>query len=180
MTPEPAAAPVGPRRSARGWRDMARSLVVLLIPVAIIVGIYRFQGGEDVVVVDTAPAYANARAAQAFPVLEPTGLDAGWRTVSAAYQVEPDGAVLRVGYLTPDEGQTQLVQSSRPAAALVKDELGESGTPLGTVNEAGLAWQVYAVRDGEHAIVSVSPDRTVIVVGATDVATLRTLAGALR
>lgn len=180
MTPEPAAAPVGPRRSGRGWRDMARSLVVLLIPVAIFVAIFRFQGGEDVVVIDAKPVYADARGAGAFPVLEPTGLPDGWRAVRAAYQREADGAVLRVGYLSPDDGQTQLVQSNRPAEALVKQELGENGIPRGTVHEAGRVWQVYAVRDGELALVSVAPDRTVIVVGATDVATLRTLAGALR
>ncbi|WP_344126105.1 DUF4245 domain-containing protein [Luedemannella flava] len=181
QTPVPADLPAaGPRRSGRGWRDMARSMVVLLIPVAIFVGIYRFYGGEDVVLVDTAPAYAEARAAKAFPVLEPAGLADGWRPVSAAYRTGADGGVLRIGYLAPDDGQIQLVQSNRPADLLVADELGAAGEGRGTVNEAGLSWQVYTVRGDEHALVSVGPDRTVIVVGSAEVATLRTLAGALR
>jgi hypothetical protein len=169
-----------PRRGTRGWRDLARSMVVLLIPVAIFVGIYRLYGGEDVVLADTAPAYADARAAKAFPVAQPTGLADTWRPVSAAYRVQADGGVLRIGYLAPNDGQVQLLESNRPAETLVKDELGDNGTGLGTVNEAGLVWQVYAVRNGEHALVSVGPDRTLVVVGSTDVATLRTLAGALR
>jgi hypothetical protein len=175
---EPPAA--GPSRSARGWRDMARSMAVLLIPIAIFVAIFRFYGGEDVAIADTAPVYADARAAGAFPVVEPAGLAGGWRPVSAAFRTQQPGAVLRIGYLTPDDGQVQLVESDRPVADLVKAELGDDGEILGTVNEAGLPWQVYAVRHGEHALVTTDGDRTVIVVGSPDVTTLRTLAGALR
>ena len=159
---------------------MARSMVVLLIPIAIFVAIFRLYGGEDVVIADTAPAYADARAAGAFTVVEPAGLAGGWRPVSATFRVDQPGAVLRIGYLTPDDGQVQLVESDRPAADLVRSELGDSGEGLGTVNAAGLAWQVYTVRHGEHALVNTDGDRTVIVVGSTDVTTLRTLAGALR
>jgi hypothetical protein len=45
---------------------MAISMIALLIPIAIVVAIFRFAGGEDVQVQDPAPTFAEARASKAF------------------------------------------------------------------------------------------------------------------
>ena len=83
---------------------MALSLVVLLIPVAIIATLVWARGGDDPVVIDTAAAVADAQAANAFTVTAPRGLGPGWRPVSAAFDpgaAATPGAVLRIGFVDP-------------------------------------------------------------------------------
>lgn len=175
--PGPAA---GPRRSGRGARDMALSMIVLLIPVAIVVAIFRFGGGEDVQVQDPAATFAEARASSAFPVAEPAGLADGWRSISADFRGGEPGAILRVGYLSPAGGTAQLIESAQPTDQLLPAELGDSMTNKGTVAIAGRSWQVFDVRNGEHALVDLTPGRTVIVIGGADLAELQQLAAALK
>ncbi len=181
---DPAPGPIGAaaaasKRSERSPRDMALSMLVLLIPIVLLLGFYRFLfNGDQPIGVDPAPAIAEARAAGAFPVLEPTGLPADWTTSTATFRRTADGATLRIGYVDPDGDPLQLVQSSVPTATLIPAELGRTG-PGGTVRAGSRTWQRYETRPGEEAIVLSDKGRTVIVVGATDVAKLQTLAAAL-
>jgi hypothetical protein len=158
---------------------MAMSMIALLIPIAIVVAIFRFGGGEDVQVQDTTPAFAEARASKAFPVAEPAGLADGWRSISAVFRPDESGAVLRVGYLAPSGGTAQLVESDQPTDRLLPAELGDHMTSRGTAEVAGRSWQLFEVRNGEHALVDLAPDRTIIVVGGADLAELRELAASL-
>ena len=158
---------------------MALSLIVLLIPILFVVTLFRLRGGEDVVVVDPAPAISQARAANAFPVEAPTGLPEQWRPVSAAFQ-RPDGAaVLRLGYLTPSGGGVQLIESNEDVELLLRRELGAEIRPLGAEAVSGRDWQSFQARGGELALVLTDPDRTVILVGQADRAELRRLAESL-
>lgn len=158
---------------------MALSLIVLLIPILLVVTLFRLRGGEDVVVVDPAPAISQARAAKAFPVEAPTGLPEQWRPVSAAFQ-RPDGAaVLRLGYVTPSGGGVQLVESNEDVEILLTRELGAEIRPSGTEQVSGREWQLYQARGGELALVLTKSDRTVILVGQADRAELRRLAESL-
>lgn len=160
---------------------MALSLVVLLVPVLVVVLIYRVvQGGDQPVEVDTGQAVAQARAAGAFPVSDAAGLGDGWRPISATFQDAEGGKILRVGYVTPDGGGVQLVQSDVPAERLLPAELTASGQPQGTTEVAGQTWQRYTARRGETALVLLQPDRTVIVVGGAAEEELRDLAAAVR
>jgi hypothetical protein len=170
-----------PGRSERSPRDMALSLLVLLVPIALLLAFYRgFLGGDQPSTVDPAPAIEQARAANAFPVSEPTGLGSGWRTVSASYQAVLGGANLRIGYLTPDGGTAQVVQSNVPPERLLPAELTAQGQPQGQADLGGRNWQRYTGRGNEQALVLLEPDRTVIVVGDARESELRQLAGALR
>ncbi len=167
-------------RSERSPKDMAISLLVLLVPIALVLGFYRiFLGGDDAPVVDPAPAVAQARAAGAFPISEPAKLAPGWRTVRASFQRADDGATLRIGYLSPEGGGVQLVQSSLPADQLLPTELTDRGRPQGPTELAGRSWQRYTARIGENALVLLEPERTVIVVGSVPENDLRALAHAL-
>ncbi len=167
-------------RSERSPRDMALSLLVLLVPIVLLLAFYRgFLGGDEPATVDPTPAVEQARAAGAFPVSRPEGLGKDWRTVNARYQAEPGGATLRIGYLTPEGRGTQLVESSVPADRLLPAEL-TGGQPQGPADLPGGTWQRYTARDNEQALVLLEPNRTVIVIGDAGENELRQLATALR
>ncbi|WP_433537038.1 DUF4245 domain-containing protein [Micromonospora sp. CA-249363] len=182
----PAARPSPPRaaataRSERSPKDMAISLLVLLIPIALLLAFYRgFLGGDQASTVDPAPAIEQARSANTFPVSEPQGLGSGWRTVSARYQSVEGGATLRIGYLTPEGRGVQLVQSSVPAERLLPAELTDQGQPQGPTELSGRAWQRYTARGNQQALALLEPTRTVLVIGDARDNELRELAGALR
>jgi hypothetical protein len=174
------AAPAQMRRTGRSPRDMAISLAVLLVPVILGVLFYRLLlDGDKPVVVDPTSVISEARSAGAFPVSEPTGLDSGWRTVSARYQPGAGGALLRLGYLTPGGGGVQLVQGNIPADQMLPQELTNKARPDGQVDLAGTTWQRYRARPGERALVLLEPTHTVIVIGSTAESDLRTLAEAV-
>ncbi|MEV1142453.1 DUF4245 family protein [Micromonospora sp. NPDC049799] len=167
-------------RSERSPKDMAVSLLVLLVPIALLLAFYRgFLGGDQPTTVDPAPAIESARAADAFPVSEPRGLGDGWRTVNATFQTVEGGATLRIGYLTPEGRAVQVVQSSVPPERLLPVELTDEGQPQGQADLDGRTWQRYTARGNEQALVLLEPTRTVIVIGDARDNELRALAGAL-
>jgi hypothetical protein len=180
-TAPPAAETAGAsQRPSRRPRDLALSLAVLLVPIALLVGIYRVvQKGDEPLLVDAAPVIAQARAAGDFPVAEPTGLPDGWRTLSARYVGGDGAAVLRVGYLSPSDAGFQLVESDHTAEAIIGEELTVAARPLGTVRVDGRDWRHYAARSGEEALVLVEPERTLIVVGSGPEEELTELASSL-
>ncbi|MEQ4301193.1 DUF4245 domain-containing protein [Plantactinospora sp. B6F1] len=168
-------------RSQRSTKDIVISLLVLLVPIALVIGFARvFLGAEQPVVIDPTPVLQEARAANAFPVSEPTDLTDGWRTVTAQFRREAAGATLRLGYLSPDGGGVQLVQSSLPAEGLLPAELTRDGQPQGTVEVGGRLWQRYTARPGESALVLLEPDRTVLLVGRASEDQLRQVVSSLR
>ncbi|WP_328650965.1 DUF4245 domain-containing protein [Micromonospora sp. NBC_00330] len=178
-TPPPPAAVSG--KSERSPKDMAISLLVLLVPIALLLAFYRgFLGGDQATTVDPAPAIEQARSANVFPVGQPQGLGADWKTVSARYQTVEGGANLRLGYLTPEGRGVQLLQSSVPADRLLPAELTSQAQPQGPTELAGRAWQLYTARGNQQALVLLEPTRTVIVVGDARDNELRELAGSLR
>lgn len=167
-------------RSERSPKDMALSLLVLLVPIALLLAFYRgFLGGDEPTTVDPTPAVAEARSANAFPISQPEGLGSGWRTVNARYQTADGGSTLRIGYVTPEGRGAQLVQSNVPAEKLLPVELS-NGQPQGPAELPGASWQRYTARGNEQALVLLEPNRTVIVIGDARENELRQLAGALR
>ncbi|WP_405113723.1 DUF4245 domain-containing protein [Micromonospora sp. NBC_01405] len=168
-------------RSERSPKDMAISLLVLLVPIVLLLAFYRgFLGGDQPSTVDPAPALEQAHAANAFPVSQPTGLGDDWKTVSASYRSVEGGSSLRIGYLTPEGRGAQLVQSSVPPEQLLPAELTAEGQPQGPTELGGRSWQRYTARGNEQALVLLEPDRTVIVVGDARENELRRLADAVR
>ena len=151
-------------------------MLVLLVPVAAIVALAQLRGAQDVVVVDPAPVFDQARAA-AFPVDAPGPL-AGWTSVSAVFHRTDAGAILRVGYVTPRGGQLQLIESTEPVADLLRRELGNKGEAE-TATVEGRSWQSYAVRGDELALVFTASGRTLIVVGRADLDELKMLVSTL-
>lgn len=164
----------------RTWRDMLISLVVLLVPVALLVAFASFvREGRPASVLDPAPVVAQAQAAGRFPVTAPQGLGEGWRPVSANFRTSADGATLRIGYVTPGGDGVQFVSSDVPAQQLLANELGDQARAVGTETIAGRSWQRYTARPGETALVRTEPDHTLIVVGPATLDELHTLAAAI-
>ncbi|MGC4893217.1 DUF4245 family protein [Micromonospora sp. DT31] len=185
VDPEPTDAPPpahpGKARSERSPKDMLLSLLILLVPIALLLAFYRgFLGGDSPATVDPAPALEQARAANAFPVSAPTGLGSDWHTINARFRTGSDGSTLRIGYVTPEGRGAQLVESNVAAEKLLPVELPE-GQPQGAADlPDGLSWQRYTARGNEQALVLLEPNRTVIVVGDAGEAELRRLATSLR
>lgn len=179
---EPAAAsPRLSRGQERSPRDMAMSLAVLIIPIALLLIFYRVVlSGDAPVTVDPAPAIQQAQQANAFPVVVPQGLSEDWHVSSATFVRQADGATLRMGYVDPDDDSVLLIESSVPAATLLPAELTKSAKPLSTFRAASGVWRLYDGRPGEKALVLADGSRTIIVLGATDVRNLETVASSLR
>lgn len=181
-SPAAPAGKVGRSKTERSPRDMAMSLLVLLVPIALFLGFYRLVlGGDQPVAVDPAPAVAQARAAAAFPVRAPVGLRAGWVVTSASFrQAEGGRRVLRLGYLTPGGAGVQLVQSDLPVEQLIPTELSAGARSRGPAQVPGASWQRYTARPGEQALVLLEPGGTSLVVGSASERELGELAAALR
>jgi hypothetical protein len=147
---------------------MAFSLLVLLVPIFVLLVVYRFLGGESPTLVDPTAAYSDARVARAFPVAE-AAAPPGWQTVSSAFRRGDAGAVLRVGFRSSGGATAQLVESNVMAGALISAELGAGAHPDGDTTLGNQQWHRYIASRGDHALVLSDADRTVIVVGrATD------------
>ena len=156
---------------------MFRAMVVLMVPVILIVALYRFLGHETPPTVDTSDVYETAQAAHDFDVLIPTGLSAKWLVNSASFQDK----TLRVGFVSPDNGQLRLVETGPPGATFYADELGAGAHVDGAVDVNGTAWQRYVGgRPEETALVLTDAKRTVLVVGKSSAADLHTLASSLK
>jgi len=191
MTEPPATPPAGTGpgapsgaalRLARTPTDMAKAVLVLLLPVvaAVLVYVYFF-GGSNVIAIDPSTDYADAKADGHFAVVQPAGLPAGWKPVSSSFDTVADGTVLRVGYVAPDGGGFQLVESDRPAAELLDDELGPTNTVATSVDIGGLTWgRLDSTRRSDHALVSTGDGRTLIIHGQASQQDLEAFAASLR
>ncbi|GAA1839747.1 DUF4245 domain-containing protein [Asanoa iriomotensis] len=168
------------QRSERRPRDMVISMLVLLVPILLAFGAYRiFLDGNDPIAVDTTAAIDDARHANAFPVLVPTGLSDDWTTVSARWQQIEGGKALRLGLVSPDGKGAQVLQTDAEPTTIIPAELTADAKLTGDTQIDGAAWQTYATRPGERALVRLDPDRTVIIVGQASEADLVTLADSL-
>ncbi len=159
---------------------MVLSMLVLLVPIALIVGLFQFLGGDrEVNVVDPAPAVAEARQA-GLAVAPPHGLPSGWRPTSAVTRAAHGTVTLRIGYVSPSGGFVQLIESNADAEPLLRDELDGGTRPSGTERIGGRSWQAYPGREKERALVLLEPQRTIVVLGQAPHNELAALARSLQ
>ncbi|WP_231953707.1 DUF4245 domain-containing protein [Actinoplanes derwentensis] len=175
--PVPRLAPKEGRRP----RDMIISLLVLLVPIALVMGFYRVVlEGDRPVSID--PASSIDLASRQFPVTVPVGLteDQDWHVTSANFRRENDGATLRLGYVPPSDKAILMIQSSVDPSILVPAEVGKQGQRTGTFRTDQRTWLQYSGRTGETALIATEPDRTIVLIGASgDTENLEKLATAL-
>ncbi|GAA3350270.1 hypothetical protein GCM10020358_75520 [Amorphoplanes nipponensis] len=180
--PEAAAEPVTTgKRGGRSPRDMALSLGILLVPIALLLIFYRVVlNGDKPIGIDPAATIQQARSAAVFPVVVPQGLGDDWHAVSATFKRDTGGATLRLGWVDPDNDPVQLVESSVPTAELLPVELGDDPKAVSTFSDGARTWQRYDARDGENALILLEKGRTIIVVGLEGSENLETFAASLR
>jgi hypothetical protein len=178
----PAAVNTTALRLSRTPLDMAKAVLILLVPVIIAVVVYVFFfGGSSPIVIDPSGSYGDARAAGVFPVVQPQGLPSGWKSVSSTYGVENGRHVLRVGYLAPDGSGLQLLESDGAAAAVISDEVGTANPVGASVAIGGRTWgEVGAGKNGQQALIDSQTGYTIIIKSQASDTDLRTFAAALR
>jgi hypothetical protein len=170
-----------PAAGGRSARDMALSIGVLVIPIFLLLGVYRvFFAGDAPIAVDVTQTYATARHDAPFPVLVPAGLPGGWTAINSSFGKVSDGSVLRVSYVPPAKTGLQLVESDRPVNSLLPDELGSSAEPGNLETIGGQQWRSYPVtQHGARALVLAENGQTTIVTGTASDNDLRTFAASL-
>ncbi|HKE63436.1 MAG TPA: DUF4245 domain-containing protein [Micromonosporaceae bacterium] len=169
-------------RAARTPMDMAKAVLVLLVPVLVAFGIYVFFfGGSNAIAIDPSGTYSEAQAARVFPVVQPHGLPSGWQPVSSTYGDEKGRHVLRVGYVAPSGAGLQLIESDGPSATVLSNEIG-TANPVGpSVDLGGRTWgQVGAGSSHQRALVDTEKGYTIIVKGQATAKDLATFAASLR
>jgi len=167
------------RRARQTVRDMVLSIALIMAIVGVVL-LFQHRSGRGVPTIDPSSAYAGARNAASYPVLVPR-LPATWRPTSARTQRSEDGHLtLRVGFLTPRAQYAGLVESDRPAASLLGQELSPGVRPAGQLTIDGRQWQrLPAPRAGDRAIARTQDGVTYLVTGSAGLAELQTLAGSL-
>lgn len=173
--------PVGRTRGARSPRDMALSMAVLLVPIFVLLVVYRvFFAGDAPIAVDAGETYATAQHGAHFTVQVPRDLPPGWTPIAAKFETVTDGSVLRVSYVPPARTGLQLVESDRPVNSLLPDELGSDAQPGNLIDIGGLQWRTYPVaKGGGRALVLAADGYTTMISGTASDADMRTFAASL-
>ena len=174
-----------PRSRVGFVRDLAISLIVVVVPLVALVAFCQPRG-ENPPTVDPTETYRAAKREAGFPILTPTGLDGSWQATNAAYRTEQDGSKsLRVSYIPSRNDYIQLLQTDEPAEQLIPNEVGaadgQAPRPVATEQIGGRAWLRFAGRrDGEWAYVLEGNGYTVIVAGNAGRDHFRTFISSLR
>ncbi|MBA3489753.1 MAG: DUF4245 domain-containing protein [Longispora sp.] len=175
--------PPGPTkeiRSSRKPRDMAYSLLALLIPIVLMVALYRFLGGESPTVVDPEPVFADARSRAGYQVLAPDPTPTGWQATTATATMSDRHLILRVGYIGPNDSFLQLTESGGPADGVLVDALEPGSAMRGSLSVNGKEWQLYTGPKGIRALVISDSGRTIVLAGRASEGTMSNFAGTLR
>ncbi|WP_195908902.1 DUF4245 domain-containing protein [Microlunatus sp. Gsoil 973] len=171
-------------------RDMVLSLVVILVPLAIIVAIFG-QGPRDAEVetVDWKPVAIRAGQQAPYQVLAPVELPAGWRATRVSWtrvgQPDPTGSDSvrnrwQLGVLTDSDLYIELDQGDIRAKEMV-DDLSRQGAPDGTSTVDGRTWKRLVTDDDRtRSLVLATPRVTAIVAGDVSYSLLETYVGLLQ
>lgn len=178
----PAPAERAPSRANPSLADIVRSMVLLLVIVAVIVAYQRFYTDEDVqfrAPVNVESALTQARAAAPYDVVGAASLPAGWQATSVRYTPGPDTR-WHVGYLTPSEEYAGLEQTDGSAAELL-EEVAPGAEPIGAADVSGDTWRVLIDDErGDTTLLRSASDSVIAVTGSATQEELEQLAASLR
>lgn len=200
QAPSPPRRRIGPRpmrkpeRGETSIRDMLGALL-LLIPVGLLIvtvgGSCSFaptgptEDARSGPTVDVAARLTEYARGSAFGLRVP---DVAFRANSTDRgPVEGGGTAVRTGYITPDADYLALVQTDATTEGILATESGAAGrgdgppAARGTVQAAGLTWEVYQAEGGEPYRVATlpgTPQVRLLITGSADDAAFATLAEA--
>lgn len=174
------------KRGTETVGDMARSMLVVLIPVAFIAGLVGLirPSSETLRDVEWEPALESARGAAEYDLVGPQSVPEGWTATRVSYEVgtSVDDGVWRMNFVTDDRGYVGLVQRSGDVQSVVRRELPEF-EPDGTSVVSGEQWARYLETGGNDpdvALVQERPDSVVVLIGSDGYAELESFASWLR
>jgi hypothetical protein len=181
---------VAQARRAPTNRDMILSLLVIMIPLAVItVLLTRGPSETKVQTVDWKPVAAQASRQAPYQVLAPVELPAGWRATRVTWtkidQPGPTGELSvrnrwQLGVLTDQDVYLELDQGDKQPREFVGD-ITRDATPDGTAQVAGRRWTRMITDDGRtRSLVNSAAKATTIVSGDTSYAQLATFVGLLQ
>ena len=136
----PATAPPS-RYSLGSMSNLARSLLVIVGLVAVLIAIVPRISSVDQPAVDAASVVSNAVTQSGLALEAPVGLPAGWKATSARYAASTDDIVTwQGGWTTPDDGFVGIRQASAVTPKWI-DQVTSSGQVVGSVQLAGRTWE---------------------------------------
>lgn len=171
-------------RSPRGREtvgDMARSMSLVLIVVAVVV-LLTLRGDPEQTVqqVDYTQQLQEARRVAAYDVVAPVGLGDRWKATSARGDNDEGAVTWHLGLVTPAEHYAAVEQSDGRVAAFL-DDFVQGATTSGVVTISGARWQrLEGGKPEQRALVLRGRGVTTMVAGSASFSELRTLASALR
>lgn len=174
------------KRGSETIGDMARSMLVVLIPVAFVAGLVGLlrPSSETVRDVDWQPALESARVAADYDLVGPDEVPDGWTATRVAYETGTSAGdgVWRMNFVTADGTYVGLVQRAGEVERVVLQEL-PGMEPDGTSEVDGLGWDRYLEQDfddPDRALVQGRDDSVVVVLGSGDYSELEEFASWLR
>lgn len=158
---------------------MVRSLLAVLVLVAILVGFNMAQQPDPVVRdIDYPAAVALANDKTAYAVLAPQPLPPGWRATSARTRPERGGTSWHLGLVTASGSYAAVEQTDGERRGFV-GQFADGARPAGSVQINGLEWRRLEGGDPEpRALVRSAGGVTTVVAGTADWNALELLARA--
>ncbi len=174
------------KRGSETIGDMARSMAVVLIPVAFIAGLVGLlrPSSETVRDVDWQPALESARTAADYALVGPQTVPDGWTATRVSYETgasSGDG-VWRMNFVTADDAYVGLVQRAGDQELVVRQELADV-EPDGTSTVRGETWIRYLEQDAadpDRALVAQRDDSVILLLGSGGYSELEEFASWLR
>ncbi len=168
---------------------MALSMLVLLVPIALIVWFFQAVPEEQVERVDVAPHLERAEAESPYPVLRPVNVPADWTPVRAAWAADGQrwidgepavGNAWQVGYLMPDGVYVGLQQRDSATDAFVNRVTREGSRSEGVVSVGEREWEFWPSSDRRtNSLVWRDGEMVAVITGDTELEALRAFAGTL-
>ncbi|MGV1027767.1 MAG: DUF4245 family protein [Dermatophilaceae bacterium] len=147
--------------------NMARSLLVILALVAVVVAIVPRGEGTTQPPVDAASVASHAVKDSGQPFEIPVGLGDGWHATSARYAGSTDSRpTWQAVWSTPSGESIALKQTTAPTSNWL-DVATNHGSSDGTVELAGRAWDRKVDSRKQTSLVYVSPQGLATVVSTT-------------
>jgi hypothetical protein len=174
------------KRGSETIGDMARSMLVVLIPVAFVAGLVGLlrPSSETIRDVDWQPALESARAAADYDLVGPDEVPDGWTATRVAYETGTSAVdgVWRMNFVTDGGTYVGLVQRAGEAERVALREL-PGMEPDGTSSVDALEWDRYVEQDDDdpdRALVQGRDDSVIVVLGSGDYVELEEFASWLR
>lgn len=170
-------------RYQRSFRGLVGALVAVLLAIAFVWGLSRFQHHSPPNPADTIDYSATLSTAQhkaPFHLLSPQPEPKGWRATSADFTPRRHTTSWHLGFLTDNGEYVGLEQSTKFRKELMTGKT-RADQPKGTVRIDGTTWHEFVSSDGgETALVRRDQGVTTLVTGTASLAALKTFVRALR